>query len=328
MPLKRGNVLLLVLGLLLVLSFLLMAMLRIPGTLRRSVAIVAKETQEMYWAESAVLAKLEGYPEGYFADLPSVEPRILGPWMEWRMGRNNKFADGGNNEFRFLLGREYGRFSTSEWVRCAVSLEQNLHELILQADGLKNLSGNIRLLELDSSSRFKSVALNVSAGDLTLDLDGFGRLNTFVHKSPSVRSFMANVEGDVKIRGPVHFDTLRIYSTGTVSLRGNVSVGFAEILGLAGVLVSGDISFSGVLLSKQNIEISGNARAHFPSVALVVGYRTNRLALRDKVTFDGLAVAPSGVVERDSSALLLDSAKALLPFCMETKTVVFERKRL
>ena len=63
MQFKRGNALPLVLGVLLVLSILLSAMLRMPGTLRRTVAIVADETQEMYWAESAVLAKLEGFPE-------------------------------------------------------------------------------------------------------------------------------------------------------------------------------------------------------------------------------------------------------------------------
>ena len=52
---SRGNVLPLVLGVLLVLSILLSAVLRMPGALRRAVAMVADETQEMYWAESAVL---------------------------------------------------------------------------------------------------------------------------------------------------------------------------------------------------------------------------------------------------------------------------------
>ena len=79
----RGNVLPLVLGVLLVLSILLSAMLRMPGTLRRAVSIVADETQEMYLAESAVLAKLEGFPDGFFAGLPAVESRVLGPWTEW-----------------------------------------------------------------------------------------------------------------------------------------------------------------------------------------------------------------------------------------------------
>ena len=97
---KRGNALPLVLGVLLVLSILLSAMLRMPGTLRRTVAIVADETQEMYWAESAVLAKLEGFPEGYFAGLPAVESRVLGPWTEWR---TVKF-DGRVNKFQFVLG--------------------------------------------------------------------------------------------------------------------------------------------------------------------------------------------------------------------------------
>ena len=307
---KCGNVLPLVLGLLLVLSILVTSMLRMPGTLRRTVLLVANETQEMYFAESAVLAKLEGFPEGYFKELPTVESRILGPWTEWSV----------RDKFQFMLGSEYGRFSTSEWARCAVVLEQNLHERILHSDGLKNLSGNRRFFKLDSSdglSAERTMAINVSAGDLTLDLGDF-----------SVRSFMANVEGDVKIRGNVHFDTLRIYATGSVSVQGNVAADFAEIFGLASVTVSGNVSLAGSLLSKQNIEISDRAQMKFPSVALAVGYRENRLSLLEKSVFEGLAIAPSGIVERDSSAKLLDSTQALLPFCMETRNVVFYRRRL
>jgi cytoskeletal protein CcmA (bactofilin family) len=307
---KCGNVLPLVLGLLLVLSILVTSMLRMPGALRRNVSLVAKETQEMYLAESAVLAKLNGFPDGYFAELPIVGSRILGPWTVWSV----------RDKFQFMLGSEYGRFSTSEWARCAVVLEQNLHERILHLDGLKNLSGNRRFFKLDSSdglSAERAMAINVSAGDLTLDLGDF-----------SVRSFMANVEGDVKIRGNVHFDTLRIYATGSVSVQGNVTADFAEIFGLASVTVLGNVSLAGSLLSKQNIEISDRAQMKFPSVALAVGYRDNRLALLEKSVFEGLAIAPSGTVERDSSAKLLDSTQVLLPFCMETRNLVFSRRRL
>ena len=307
---KCGNVLPLVLGLLLVLSILMTAMLRMPGTLRRNVSLVAKETQEMYFAESAVLAKLNGFPDGYFAELPIVGSRILGPWTDWSV----------REKFQFMLGSEYGRFSTSEWARCAVVLEQNLRERILQSAGLKNLSGNRRFFKLDSSdglSAERTMAINVSAGDLTLDLGDF-----------SVRSFMAKVEGDVKIRGNVHFDTLRIYVTGSVNVQGNVTADFAEIFGLASVTVSGNVSLAGSLLSKQNIEISDRAQMKFPSVALAVGYRENRLSLLEKSVFEGLAIAPSGTVERDSSAKLLDSTQVLLPFCMETRNLVFSRRRL
>ena len=307
---KCGNVLPLVLGLLLVLSILVTAMLKMPGTLRRNISLVAKETQEMYLAESAVLAKLNGFPDGYFAELPIVESRILGPWTEWRV----------HDKFQFMLGLEYGRFSTSEWARCAVVLEQNLRERILHSVGLKNLSGNRRFFKLDSSdglSAERTMAINVSAGDLTLDLGDV-----------SIRSFMANVEGDVKIRGNVHFDTLRIYATGSVSVQGNVAADFAEIFGLASVTVSGNVSLAGALLSKQNVEISDRAQMNFPSVALAVGYRENRLSLLEKSVFEGLAIAPSGIVERDSSAKFLDSTQVLLPFCMETRNLVFSRRRL
>ena len=307
---RRGNVLPLVLGLLLMLSILVTAMLRMPGALRRNVSLVVKETQEMYLAESAVLAKLNGFPDGCFADLPTVESRILGPWTEWRVC----------DKFQFMLGNEYGRFSTSEWARCAVVLEQNLRERILQPAGLKNLSGNRRFFKLDSSDGLsveRTMAINVSAGDLTLDLGDV-----------SIRSFMANVEGDVKIRGNIHFDTLRIYATGSVSVQGNVTADFAEIFGLASVSVSGNVSIAGALLSKQIIEVSGRVQMNFPSLALAVGYRENRLSLLEKSVFQGLAMAPSGTVERDSSAKLLDSMHTLLPFCMDARKVVFSRRRL
>lgn len=310
----RGSVLPLVLGVLLVLSILMTSMLRLPGPLRRTVALVAKETQEMYWAESAVLLKLEGFPEGYFADAPSVESRVLGPWTLWQTVQR---TNGQTRKFQFLLGGESGRFSTSEWMRCAVALEQNLRERIMQMDGLRHLSGNRRFFRLDLA------ALNLSAGDLTLDLGG-----SEVPGGGNVRSFMANVDGDVKIRGLAHFDTLRIYATGTVLLQGTVTADFAEIYGLAGVSVAGNVSLAGVLLSKQNIEISGRAKLKFPSIAIAVGYRGNHLALRGKADFEGLAIAPSGAFERDSSASLLDSTKALLPFCMDSRPIVFARRRL
>ena len=318
---KCGNIFPLVLGLLLVLSILVTAMLRMPGTLCRNVSIVAKETQEMYLAESAVLAKLNGFPDGYFAELPAVESKNLGPWTEWLV----------RHKFQFMLGHEYGRFSTSEWARCAVVLEQNLHERILHSEGLKNLSGNRRFFKLDSSdglSAERTMTINVSAGDLTLDLGESRAFENLRNSQKLIRSFMANVEGDVKIRGNVHFDTLRIYATGSVSVQGKVAADFAEIFGLASVTVSGNVSLAGSLLSKQNIEISDRAQMKFPSVALAVGYRDNRLALLEKSVFEGLAIAPSGTVERDSSAKLLDSTQVLLPFCMETRNLVFSRRRL
>ncbi len=332
--LARGSALPLVLGVLLVLSILMTSMLRLPGPLRRTVSLIANETQEMYLAESAVIAKLEGFPDGYFVELPTIESRVLGPWTEWRASvltnrENARQFERGVQKFQFLLGNEFGRFAASEWARCAIALEQNLKERILQSDGLKSLSGNRRFFTLDSNlmGRASSVALNVSAGNLTLDLGGAGAFGDYGGRV-SVRSFMANVEGDVKIRGNVHFDTLRIYATGTVILQQNVNADFVEIFGLADVTVSGDVSLAGLLLSKQNVEISDHAKMNFPSVAVAIGYRGNRLALLEKAVFEGAALAPSGIVDRDSSAVLLDSAKAFLPFCMESKPVVFYRRRL
>ena len=336
--LERGSALPLVLGVLLVLSILMTVMLRMPGVLRRTVTLVAYETQEMYFAESAVIAKLDGFPDGYFAELPTVESRVLGPWMSWQTNvpKNRECArqvERSSHKFQFLLGNEFGRFATSEWARCAGTLERNLQERILQSDNLKSLSGNRRFFTLDTTlfGRASSAALNISAGDLTLDLGDAGAFGNssgrISGRRVSMHSFMANVEGDVKIRGDVHFDTLRIYATGTVTLQKQVSADFVEVFGLAGVNVSGDVSLAGLILSKQIVELSGRAKMNFPSVVIVVGYHGNRLSLLEKTVFEGVALAPSGDVVRDSSAVLLDSTKALLPFCMGARRVVFSRRR-
>jgi cytoskeletal protein CcmA (bactofilin family) len=168
----------------------------------------------------------------------------------------------------------------------------------------------------------------VSAGDLTLDLGGTNAFGGSASGRVWVHLFMANVEGDVKIQGQVHFDTLRIYASGTVSLKGNVTADFVEIFGLAGVAVAGEASLSGSLLSKQNVEVLDHAKMKFPSFAMAVGYRGNHLALLEKSEFEGAVLAPAGTVDRDSSAVLLDSSKALLPFCMDSRLVVFGRRRL
>ena len=85
---KVGAVLPLVLGILLTVTFLLTSLLQMPGGVRRVAMRRAQMQQQMYDTESALIAYLEGFPEGYFAQepwnvtLPKVERSRLGPWAD------------------------------------------------------------------------------------------------------------------------------------------------------------------------------------------------------------------------------------------------------
>ena len=78
---KSGAVLPLVLGILLAVTILLTSLLQMPGGVRRVAMRSVQKQQQIYDAESALIAYLEGIPEGYFK-LPKVERSRLGPWAD------------------------------------------------------------------------------------------------------------------------------------------------------------------------------------------------------------------------------------------------------
>ncbi|WP_163438200.1 hypothetical protein, partial [Fibrobacter succinogenes] len=78
---KRGAVLPLVLGILLAVTLLLTSLLQTPGGLRRVALRRAQMQQQIYDAESALIAHLEGFPEDYFK-LPKVKRSRHGPWAD------------------------------------------------------------------------------------------------------------------------------------------------------------------------------------------------------------------------------------------------------
>ena len=78
---RRGAVLPLVLGILLAVTLLLTSLLQLPGGLRRVALRHAQMQQQIYDAESALIACLEGFPEDYFK-LPKVDRSRLGPWTD------------------------------------------------------------------------------------------------------------------------------------------------------------------------------------------------------------------------------------------------------
>ena len=61
---REGYILTLTLGVLLALALLFMALLELPGSVRRRAVRVAREVQEVYDAESCLLLHLEGFPHG------------------------------------------------------------------------------------------------------------------------------------------------------------------------------------------------------------------------------------------------------------------------
>ena len=78
---KRGAVLPMVLGILLAVTLLLTSLLQMPGGVRRVAMHRAQVQQQIYDAESALIAHLEGFSEEYFA-LPKVERSRRGPWAD------------------------------------------------------------------------------------------------------------------------------------------------------------------------------------------------------------------------------------------------------
>lgn len=297
---KCGYALPLVLAVLLVISLMLASLAHLPGAVRSTVKRVAYEVQQVYLSESAVLANLEMFPEGFFAGLPSVQMEIFGPWQLLEVG-----------DYSFLAGKSFAHFSTKEWLSCARSLEDDLKNRILSSPHLRRFSGNRRFFEVKNS-----MALKVESGDLELRLD-----------SASCENFSAIADGNILVKGNVHFDTLRLYSPAQVELLGNVNVDWLEVYGAECVSMQGNVVFRGSVLSQRLVEMKDRVNGVFPSVALAVGRRDNSVELMDKVNLDGLAIAPGGNVHLDVAVALMDSTQTLLPYCMESRNVVFERKR-
>ena len=252
---KSGAVLPLVLGILLVVTVLLTSLLQMPGGVRRVAVRSAQKQQQIYDAESALIAYLEGFPEGYFK-LPKVERGRLGPWADLSASVDSIRSihvlagiacDSACNVLKSAkLRREiYEGFK-----------QQLNQEIMLVKPPLKLeiKSGNRRLF-----GRIPSKALQVLDGDLTLDLEGEISSGRFI------------ADGSVEIRGNAVFDTLRVYARGPLTFRGRLKARFLEAFSEDRIEISSGVEFSGVAIARHEIVFPNGAdkvMMHYPSFVM------------------------------------------------------------
>lgn len=252
---KSGAVLPLVLGILLAVTVLLTSLLQMPGGVRWAAMRSAQKQQQIYDAESALIAYLEGFPEGYFK-LPKVERGRLGPWADLSASVDSIRSihvlagiacDSACNVLKSAkLRREiYEGFK-----------QQLNQEIMLVKPPLKLeiKSGNRRLF-----GRIPSKALQVLDGDLTLDLEGEISSGRFIG------------DGFVEIRGNAVFDTLRVYARGPLTFRGRLKARFLEAFSEDRIEISSGVEFSGVAIARHEIVLPNGAdkvMMHYPSFVM------------------------------------------------------------
>ncbi|WP_283429518.1 hypothetical protein [Fibrobacter sp. UWB10] len=249
---KSGAVLPLVLGILLAVTFLLTSLLQMPGGVRRIAMRSVQKQQRIYDAESALIAYLEGFPEGYFK-FPKVERGRLGPWAELSASVDS------SRSIHVLAGIACDsacNMLKSPKLRREIyeGFKQQLNQEIMLVKPplkLEIKSGN-RRISYQNAGRIPSKALQVLDGDLTLDLEG---------KIPSGR-FIA--DGSVEIRGNAEYDTLRVYARGPIYirgslLRGSVKIRFLEAFSEDRIEISSGVEFSGVAIARHEVAFPNGA---------------------------------------------------------------------
>ena len=252
---KSGAVLPLVLGILLAVTILLTSLLQMPGGVRRVAVRSAQKQQQIYDAESALIAYLEGFPEGYFK-LPKVERGRLGPWADLSASVDSI------RSIHVLAGiacdsacnvLKSAKFRREIYEGFKQQLNQEIM-LVKPPLKLEIKSGNRRLF-----GRIPSKALQVLDGDLTLDLEGEISSGRFIG------------DGFVEIRGNAVFDTLRVYARGPLTFRGRLKARFLEAFSEDRIEISSGIEFSGVAIARHEVAFPNGAdkvMMHYPSFVM------------------------------------------------------------
>ena len=256
---RRGAVLPLVLGILLAVTLLLTSLLQLPGGVRRVALRHAQMQQQIYDAESALIACLEGFPEDYFK-LPKVDRSRLGPWTDLSAEVDSirsvhVLAGIACDSACNMLKSHKLRREIYEGFKQQLNREIMLVKLPLK---LEIKSGNRRILGRDTG-QIPSTALQVLDGDLTLDLEGEILSGRFI------------ADGSVKIRGNVVFDTLRVYARGPLTFRGRLKARFLEAFSEDRIEISSGVEFSGVAIARHEVAFPNGAdkvRMLYPSFVM------------------------------------------------------------
>lgn len=276
---KVGAVLPLVLGILLTVTFLLTSLLQMPGGVRRVAMHRAQMQQQIYDAESALIAYLEGFPEGYFAQEPwnaafsKVERSRLGPWADLSA---NLSASAGEKRIHVLAGiacdSACGKLRSSKLRReIYEGFKQQLNREIMMVKpplALQIKSGNRRIFSRDAFGRDISPVLWVQEGDLMLDVE-----EGSAGAKPLSGRFM--VDGSIEVRGSATFDTLRLYARGPIYLRGSslrgAKIRWLEAFSEDRIEIAQGLEFSGVAIARREVVFSNFTRPptiHYPSFVM------------------------------------------------------------
>ena len=251
----------LVLGIILAVTLLLTSLLQMPGGVRHWAWHAAQVQQQIYDAESALIAYLEGLPA-------KVSRERFGPWADLS-------APVGETRLHVLAGIACD--SACEMLR-SIATRREIYEGFLQQLNreitlvkpplsLEIKSGNRRLF-----GRIPSKTLWVQNGDLSLDLEG---------EIPSGR-FM--VEGSVEVRGRAHIDTLRVFAKGPLVLRGQIKMDYLEAFSEDRIEISQGVEFSGVAIAHYEVAFPNGVkkvRYHYPS--FVMSLETSETPLLDSM---------------------------------------------
>ncbi len=248
-PSSRGFVLPLVAVLLLSLTLLFTTLLKSAGHMNPVYARFKSDFENFYKAESAVLLHLQGFPSGYYPELPPVQAEPFGPWEKICASAvvDSSGKASGVGELCFVAGTEPHDVSFWEWSNGISAYRADLEKRLQEMTAEKDLYGNRRYFQAE---QFMSGAIH--QGDLEMNF------------SDSVRSASFWVEGSVLIRGRTHFDTLRLYSLGDVVFQGEMSVGYLELFTRGGFRAEGDACFRGVVLA-SSFRMQDRARSLFPT---------------------------------------------------------------
>jgi len=248
-PSSRGFVLPLVAVLLLSLTLLFTTLLKSAGHMNPVYARFKSDFENFYKAESAVLLHLQGFPSGYYPELPPVQAAPFGPWERICASAvvDSSGKASGVGELCFVAGTEPHDVSFWEWSNGISAYRADLEKRLQEMTAEKDLYGNRRYFQ---GEQFMSGAIH--QGDLEMNF------------SDSVRSASFWVEGTALIRGRAHFDTLRLYSLGDVVFQGEMSVGYLELFTRGGFRAEGDACFRGVVLA-SSFRMQDRARSLFPT---------------------------------------------------------------
>jgi len=248
-PSSRGFVLPLVAVLLLSLTLLFTTLLKSAGHMNPVYARFKSDFENFYKAESAVLLHLQGFPSGYYPELPPVQAEPFGPWEKICASAvvDSSGKAPGVGELCFVAGTEPHDVSFWDWSNGMSAYRADLEKRLQEMTAEKDLYGNKRYFQAE---QFMSGAIH--QGDLEMNF------------SDSVRSASFWVEGSVLIRGQAHFDTLRLYSLGDVVFQGEMSVGYLELFTRGGFRAEGDACFRGVVLA-SSFRMQDRARSLFPT---------------------------------------------------------------